>query len=289
MPVQARAKHRETGSRPSGGACARRRWVLVLVGLVLSSLDGCAFWDEVTSKEFTPKEWFVKPAPMKVLVESTDGDHRQKALRRLVEPSQNGGTEDEQKLVVGILCTAASMEKQAVCRLAAIQTMSKFKDPRVVEGLKEAYYRASGPNFPPDTVHMLKCAALKALGDTGQPAAVETLVNALRQPPEDGAHYDKQRVLNERVTAARALGHFKHYQATESLLLVLQKDKDPAVRNRAHESLCSATGKDFPPDAVVWAEFLHNPQNQKAEDGGPLHRLASWLTPAPPPPPQKEQ
>ncbi len=289
MPVQARPKYPDAGTRPSGGAPLAPSLGLFLVGLLLSCVGGCGLWDDVTSKEFSPKDFFVKPDPLKVLQDSTDGDHRQKALRRLEEPKQHGGSDKDQDAIVQLLCTAAVQENYAICRLAAIQTLAHFKDPRIVEGLKQAYYHASG-TFPPETVHMLKCAALKALGDTGQPAAVQTLVDALSQPLADGlTPNDQQPIMNERVTAARSLGRFHHYQATEALLLVLQKDKDPAVRNRAHESLCSATGKDFPPDAQVWAEFLHAPRDQRNEDDGPLHRFVNWWTPAPSQPPQPPQ
>jgi hypothetical protein len=284
MPVEARAKHSEAGTRTVTGARRPlRRRAFLLLGLGLSFLGGCAFWDEVTSREFTVKGLFVKPDPLQVLQTSTDGDHRQKALRRLSEPKEHGGSDADQELYVRILCMAANTEKHAICRLAAIQTMAKFKDPRIVDGmgkdvpgLKQAYYTAS--SFNPDTAHMLKCAVLKSLGETGHPSGVEVLVNALRQPPVEGASVEVQRVMNERITAARALGHFKQYQATEALLQVLVKDKDPAVRNRAHDSLCQATGKDFPPDAEIWAEFLHNPQPTPSDN--PLHKLVNWFAPS---------
>lgn len=275
--------HPETGTRSDAVRAPWRRRAAILLGLALGCSSGCGFWDELTSREFTVKSMFVKPDPLEVLKTSTDGDHRQKALRRLQEPKQHGGSDEEQDLIVQILCTAANKESQAICRLAAIQTMAKFKDPRIVDGLnkdvpglKHAYYSAS--SFNPETAHMLKCAALKALGETEQPAAVEVLVNCLRQPPVEGADIEMVRVMNERVTAARALGHFKQYQATEALLQVLAKDKDPAVRNRAHDSLCKATGKDYPPDAEIWAEFLHKPPSQNEE--GPLHRFVNWLVPS---------
>ncbi len=281
--MEARAKHPETGKQFQAGAWRPgRRAVLLLLGLALSCSGGCGFWDDVTSREFTVKSMFVKPDPLDVLQKSSDGDHRARALRRLVEPKQHGRSDEEQDLVVHILCTAANKETHAICRLAAIQTLAKFKDPRVVDGLnkevpglKHAYYAAS--SFTPETAHMLKCATLKALGETGQPSAVEVLVACLNQPPVEGADVEMQRIMNERVTAARALGHFKQYKATEALLQVLAKEKDPAVRNRAHDSLCRATGKDFPPDAELWAEFLHNPPPQ---DDNPLHKLVNWFTPA---------
>jgi len=232
----------------------------------LVGLSGCReTFDEITSRDFHVKEFFSKPPDaLVVLRDNKDGDKRQKALRRLTEPLANGGTQQDQDVVVTILVTAASKEKEALCRLAAVQTLGKFKDPRAVEGLKNAYYAAS--SFSPETANVLKCCALAELGETGNPAAVDTLVAALREPPVEGSEAERQLKLDERIAAARALGHFKQYQATESLVVVLRKEKDPGLRNRAHESLEEATGKDFPPDAQVWADFLHNPQAKPAED-----------------------
>src|SRR5262249_8752579 len=147
-------------------------------------------------REFKFKELWIKPDALQVLETSKDSDHRAKALRRLKEPKLNGGSDDDQDMVVQLLCMAANTEKHSICRLPAIQTMGKFKGPRVVEGfvhqkgeqvdgLVKAYYNAPMSGTPPEAVHMLKCAALKSLGETGQPAAVPTLVLALKQPPPD--------------------------------------------------------------------------------------------------------
>ncbi len=207
----------EPGASPPCRWTGLRRGVAWL-GLVLASVSGCAFWDEVTSKEFTFKSLFVKPEPLKVLEESKDGDHRQAALRRLQEPKAHGGTDKEQDKVVAILCTAANTEQHPICRLAAIQVLGNFKDKRVVDGidpavggLAKAYYNASrfhnaqGSIVNQQTAHVLKCAALQSLGQTGNPAALKVLVSVLRQPPTDPdtGHINVEHSLNERVTAAR--------------------------------------------------------------------------------------
>src|SRR5262249_11169940 len=119
---------------------ARRRCYLHLLfaGAALCLLTcGCTgFWDEVTSREFTFKGVFSKPKPMVVLRDCPDGDKRAKALRALHEPKAHGGTDQEQDAVVRILSTAAVSERQPLCRLAAIQALGEFKDPRAVDALK---------------------------------------------------------------------------------------------------------------------------------------------------------
>jgi hypothetical protein len=235
----------------------------LLLSLALAPLGaaGCAggLWDRITSDDFKVSSFFNKPNPLVILRDSTDGRDRAEALRALHEPKQHGGTDEEQDVVVEILTKAAWSERQAFCRMAAIQSLRHFKDPRVVEGLKEAYYRAG--TYPPEIATILKCQALLALGETAQPAAVEVLVKVLREPPVEGPEQDKQMKMDERIAAARALGHFKQYQATEGLLTVLQSEQDVALRDRVTESLQLATGKDIPANYQAWADYLHQPNN----------------------------
>ncbi len=241
-------------------------------------LCGCAgFWDDVTSRDFSFSAFFVKPNPMLVLRDSTDGDKRAKALRALHEPKQYGGTDEEQEVVVKILTTAAATEKQPLCRLAAIQALGHFKDPRAVQGLKDAFFNASA--FAPETSTVIRCQALTALGQTGNADAVELLARVVREPPAEGPNVDKQQTLDIRIAAARALGNFSHYQATEALVHVLQTEKDVALRDRAHESLELSTGKKLPPDAKAWEELLHQPNDQNVAQEQPKKiQLLGWFS-----------
>jgi HEAT repeat protein len=250
--------------------------VRVLTGpaLLCLGLGGCAnFWDDVTSREFSMSGFFVKPNPLLVLRDSPDGDKRARALRALHEPKENGGTDADQEAVLKILATAASSEKQPLCRLAAIQSLGHFKDPRAVEGLVNAFYNAGG--FGPETITVIRCQALTALGETKSSAAVELLAKVVREPPAEGATLDKQLTLDVRIAAARALANFSHYQATEALLQVMRNEKDVALRDRAHESLQIATGKKLQPDDQTWEEVLHQ-ANDKAGEPSKKTKLVGW-------------
>lgn len=260
-----------------------RRFAVPAMFAVWLASSGCTgFWDEVSSRDFKVKDMFHKTDPLLMLRDSTDGDRRAQALRRLQEPKQHGGSTADQDLYVEILTKAAWNEKQSLCRLAAIQTLRDYKDPRVVEGLKEAYYRAS--TFNPETATILRCAALESLGETRQPAAVELLVKVMREPPVEGSEQDRQWKADERIAATRALGHFNHYQGTSALVYALETEKDVALKNRAHESLQMATGKKYPADAKLWADFLNDPatmEKSMAGDKGFLDQMleilpASW-------------
>src|SRR5947209_20345652 len=99
-----------------------------LVPFALLSVCGCAgFWDEVTSRNFKFKSLFVKTDPVVILRESSDGDERAKAIRRIKEPKENGGTDEQQQVVVDLLLKAATLDRQPYCRLAAVEKLGHFK------------------------------------------------------------------------------------------------------------------------------------------------------------------
>jgi HEAT repeat protein len=247
-----------------------RRACFFLSPFALFLGSGCAgFWDDVTSRDFTVKAMFNKPDPMVVLRDSSDGDKRARALHALQEPKENGGADAEQDAVVKLLTTAASSEKQPLCRLAAIQSLGHFKDPRAVEGLKEAFYNAS--SFPAETATVVRCQALAALGETRNPAAIELLARVVREPPAEGPEIDKQQMLDVRTAAARSLSGFPQREATEALVRVMQTEKNVALRDRAHESLEVATGKKLPPDAKEWNDLVA-PKDDKDLAGDPTAR-----------------
>jgi hypothetical protein len=238
---------------------ARCLWLLPLTCL---GVGGCAdFWDEVTARDFTMKGYFgAKPDPLVVLRDSTDGNRRAKALAALREPLQFGGTQEQQDTVVKILVAAATQDRQSWCRHAAVGSLSTFKDPRVTDALRDAYYSAG--SFSPEIATALRCQALEALGTVGNPAAVDFLVKVLREPPVEGAEQDIQQKTDERISAARALGHFKHYQGTSALVDVLKTEQSLALRESAHVSLVAATGKDLQCDAKAWEDLLQRPDPQ---------------------------
>jgi hypothetical protein len=290
---------------------ARRRcgrWAAGLTGAALAGagLCGCAnFWDDVTSRDFKFKQlWSAPPNPMVVLRDSDDGDARARALRALREPKQHGGSDADQDAVLRILSTAAVRERHPWCRLAAIESLGHFKDPRAVSALRAAYDQANtlpasavqqasynpGNTLAPETTAALRCHALSALGETGNAAAVDLLVRVVRQPPVEGSEAERQQAITERLTAVRALGHFKEYQATEALLKVLQTEKDPALRDRAAEALQTITGKNLPADAKAWEAELHagangQPAPAPARKGGFFGLFAGKETPTPAPAP----
>jgi HEAT repeats/PBS lyase HEAT-like repeat len=238
-------------------------WCLLGPGLV--GLCGCAnFWDEVTSRDFHFKNLFVHKEQMVVLRESTDGDERAKAMLKLHEPKQRGGTDQDQDWVVDLLVKTAAQDRQPLCRLAAVEKLGEFKDPRVVKGLHDAFFQAN--DFGPDLALRIQCQALASLGKTGNAAAVPILIEQLREPPAERSDLAQQR-SDRCMAAARALAGFKDPQATEALARVLQNSKeDIALRERAHESLQVATGQHLPAEYQAWEDYLHPKDGKPPED-----------------------
>jgi hypothetical protein len=247
------------------GAAIRR---LLLMAAACAALGGCAsFWDDITSRDFHFKDMFKSPPPpMEVLRTSKDGDKKSKALRALREPLQNGGTQKEQDEVIQVLTWSATSEPQPLCRMAAIDSLQHFKDSRAAQALLDAYERASYfQRDRPETMAVIRCQALSALGINGDPRALDLLIQVVNVPPTAGPEKDQQQVLDERIAAARALAHFPQYRAAEALVAVLRTEQGSvALRNRATESLRELTGEDLPPDAQAWADFLHKSGNQDA-------------------------
>jgi hypothetical protein len=233
----------------------------------------------VTSRDFKMRDLFVRPDPLVVLRDSNDGDKRARALRALKEPKRAGGSDQDQEMVLTLLTKSATADRQAVCRSAAIESLGRFQDPRAVESLVNAYYQAGTPmtapngvqqtnalfgvvGFPPDTVHVLRCQTLAALGQTKNPRALEHLLLVLRQPGSSGTDAERQAGLDERIAAGRALGSFDDPQVIEALLRVLETEKDVALRAACNGSLQKITRKKLPADARAWRETLQ-PQPAK--------------------------
>ena len=81
-----------------------------------------------------------------------------------------------------------------------------------------------------------------------------------------------------RFAAARALANFSHYQATEALMQVLKTERDVALRDRAHESLQTATGKTLPPDPKAWEDLLHQTGDTNvAAESAKNKKLFDWF------------
>jgi hypothetical protein len=227
---------------------------------------GCAsFWEEVTSREFEMRHLWTRPEPLVVLRDSTDLARKAQALTELREPLTHGGTQEQQELYLQILTRAAlneprgqsePMSRDPLCRLSAVRTLGEWKDPRAIQVLEKAYLDAHP--FTPDMNAMVRQQTLASLEKTGNPEVRHILIRAARQPGASvvSSQTERQQVLDEKLAAVRALAKYPQYDTIETLVYLLETEKDVAVRHCAHASLKTATKKNLPEDAKAWRNML---------------------------------
>lgn len=239
----------------------RRLTLAALLG-AMALLTGCAAMDDFSIRKMNVSVFQPPADPMDVVINSKDGSARVRALAYIREPAARGGSPEEQQQTLEVMKHCATKDLLPAARLAAIDRLRHFRDPAVVEILKEAYYSASAfPNI--ETASVIRRQALSALADTRHEAAVEMLVTVVREPPAEGAEVERQAKLDERLTAARELGRFQSPAAAMALAEVLSKERDVGLQRRAHESLVKITGQDLPIDGRVWSEWVNDPINRQ--------------------------
>ncbi|MCI0642422.1 MAG: HEAT repeat domain-containing protein [Gemmataceae bacterium] len=250
----------------------------MLSGLLILGVAGCAsFWDEVTSRNFEFQNLYASPDPLLVLRDSNDGAKRGQALARLREPLQNGGNPEEHELYVKVLTTAATSDREPLCRLGAIRALGGYKDPRAAKALEEVYLQRLP--FTPELNSVVRQQALASLEQTGHAEARHLLIRVARQPSgaTESSFTDRQQTQDERLAAIRGLAKYNQYDSIETLVHILESEKDVALRSRAHESLKQATGKNLPADGKVWRGLMQNPtQPVAAEHNNPWIERVMW-------------
>ena len=223
-------------------------WSVLALAAGLTGCAGPNFWDDVTSRDFHFKSVFSSsPPPITVLRESTDGDARAKAMLAVKEPRVKGGTEADQEEVVQILTRTAITDPQPFCRRAAITALGRFRDPRAVPALTQAYETAT--QLSTEVAGPLQTQALVALGETKQPAAVIFLVQiATKNTPGDVSDRDRQLVRDNRLAAVRALKNFEGSpEAIAASAKMAETERDVALRDRARETYAKVSGGKEPP------------------------------------------
>ncbi len=181
------------------------RMILSGVAVAALGLGGCAStYDTITSQRFKERPFhtlFSSEDPMYVLENVQEGDARVRAMKKLREPKEHGGSLIEQDKAIAILQTSATTDKRPLCRLAAVDALSRFKDPRAGAILITAYQNApyDSPTVPgvapeisttasfagvkgaissftPETVTGIQCLVLQSLGDQRRPDSLNLLI-----------------------------------------------------------------------------------------------------------------
>jgi hypothetical protein len=240
----------------------------LLPAFLLMAANGCAtFWDEAFSRERDLHGYFRPPDPLVVIRDSSDGERRARAMASLQEPLQKGGTQKDQDVYIEILTAAARTDRDPLCRLGAIQGLSHFKDPRAARALVEVYEQGVPP-FTPEFNTLIRQQALRGVEKTGDPDGGKFFIRVARMPGPagDAPSADHQQTQDEKLIAIRALALYRDKECVETLVYLLEKEKDAALRGRVHQSLQTVTGKHLPPDAQAWrAELSGRPLTVAAQ------------------------
>jgi hypothetical protein len=282
------------GFRP--GLRRVRGWLLGGVATI-SLVSGCAeFRDRISSRRFREapvKTLFPSDEPMTVLRDpDSEGDRRVRALRALKEPVLNGGSETDQAEILQILSQTATTDRSGLCRLTAIETLSRFQDPRVPPILLAAYQNAAGEppsqktpsegvvpvglrnrlfahtnmSFTPETITSIQCRAIEAMGKAKSPEGLSLLCEIAATPvtkrelnPDEVA-LPIEELLNKfdvRLASIRALENYGgETKPIPILVRILQTERDVALKNRTHETLMKLTGQTFSHEAEPWLEWM---------------------------------
>ncbi len=276
--------------------------IAVFAGTPLA-LTGCAgTWDTISSRKFRKDPLnttyhMIRPEDPMVILRSDPpraGDERAKAMRRLKEPLTNGLSQQDQDQIVDLLARSATNDASPVLRMAAIEALGRFEDPRAPGILMIAYQKAhgraegtpdpmpesgiqlaGGPNgrtpgrlaslvpltgptgFSPDTVEAIRCRSLESLGRTNRPEVVQFL-GAVAAGPTTQSAPEGSDDREVRLAAIRGLAKCRQPEAVAVLSRVLaaESGKDTAIVGRAHDGLVHLTGKRIPADPAKWNEVV---------------------------------
>lgn len=189
------------------------RLILGSAASVALGLGGCAgTYDTLTSQRFKERPFhtlFSSDDPMYVLENVQEGDDRVRAMKKLKEPRENGGSAADQDKAIAILQESATTDKRPLCRLAAVEALSRFKDPRAGSILITAFQNApfdtpgapsatsditptasfggvktAVSSFTPGTVTSIQCLVLQSLGEQRSPDSLNLLLRVAAAPTE---------------------------------------------------------------------------------------------------------
>lgn len=286
------------------------RQIALIAVLGSLSASGCASsWETLSSRRFRESPYntlFKSEDPLQVLRTNPDGEARARAMRKLQEPLAAGHSTLEQNEVMEMLTKDATTDPSPWVRMAAIDTLGRFKDPRGVEVLVTAYHRATGRDdpqppppvqqvgagrgaplrdrgllgdrlglhgpqgFPADQVANIRGQVLEALAKSGQPRAIE-FVTRVATGEEAPTEVDPLARDFVRQRAVASLGRVRQKDSVVALTKVLSAahGKDIALAQMAHRELVDLTGQRLEEDPAKW--------NGVVQAGFEIAPESSWI------------
>ena len=161
-------------------------------------------------------------------------------------------------------------------RLGAIQALGRFKDPRAAKTLDDIFLQTKLP-FTQDFISTIRLTALHALEKIDSDQARQRLILVARQPEPaaDAPSSDRRQTQDEKLIAIRALGKYRRSETLDTLVTILDTEKDGALRECAHRSLELATGKTLPAESAVWRAELAGQPTGVAQPNF-IERVSGW-------------
>lgn len=265
---------------------ARRLLILAAAAAVVFHLGCARTWETVSAQRFREaplKSMFTQEDPITVLRNRVDGNDRANAMQRLKEPAKDGKSQAEQDEALQLLWNAAGTDPSPIVRVAAIDALGRFDDPRAVRLLMDAYQKAAGvpsdparaanadvtqasnidpdaplgpTGFEPSFVTMLRQRTIVAMSGKQDPEAVAFLAKVATTAAPTGGDQDIDRDV--RAAAVRGLGQMRSKEAAVALAAVLKQEatRDVVLAQNAHQGLKHLTGKDLPADPDEWSKVV---------------------------------
>ena len=206
---------------------------IILAGLIVV-FSGCSegmLWRTGYLSPWARKKWAEEDQIAETLFS------KRRRIRELVEQT-NAGQADPNR-TAEILSQIALKDQVVLLRIEAVTLLGEVNSPLALKGLQTAIKDPS-----PD----VRLAAVKSWSNKkSTPQTVLALQSVVGSDSN----------LDVRIAATRALGQFEGPQAVEALSLAI-KDRDPAIKLTATESLGQVTGMEFGGDVSKWNEYLAN-------------------------------
>ncbi|MGL6073215.1 MAG: HEAT repeat domain-containing protein [Fimbriiglobus sp.] len=289
-----------------------RRLVMLLMAVTVILSSGCAStWDTISSRRFREDPFgvtFKGSDPLATLrnADVQDTDARSRAVRNLKEPIKSGGTQADQDEVMSMLSQEVTQSQSPWMRICAIETLTKFEDPRRIEILANAYHYANGKpapvtgkseiqqtsgllspelaamygtkGFTPDQVSNIRSRAIEGLARSNRVEAVEFLAR-IAEGKEFGKNEDPTARDYVRQRAVDGLAKLRHNESVVALqkIFAAENGKDLALMSLAHEGLKDLTGKNVAADPDEWQTVLQAGYTVRPEGSGLIKAVGSII------------
>ncbi len=143
----------------------------------------------------------------------------------------------------------------------------------------EEVFKQSGLPFTAEYNSMIRQESLVGLEQIHDPASLQLMIEVAYGPRADrkADHRDKSQTQDEIIVAIRALGKYHEREAIDILASILKKEKDVALRHRAHESLEESTGKHWPDSFEEWQKADVRPLPKESTASEVIHLMSGWI------------